>query len=259
MHISNTRSQKATANAAFPCRLSPPADPWSFFDKVYCISLTTRIDRRAEAQRQFARIGLAEKVEFVLVDKHPANCEQGIYESHLLCMTKGLAHQAQTILIFEDDVIFDRFARQRLAQAVQFLKIYPGWQVFFLGCMVSKSTPIRHTPVVQINYRSLTHAYAVRREFADTLIQRHPWQGVAYDDFFKNLHSNHMYAIYPSFAFQSNSPSDNDPYLPLDRFRRLCGGLSAIQKRNELYHRYKWWVISGHALFLLMLAALLYQ
>jgi len=47
-----------------------------------------------------------------------------------------------------------------------------------------------------------------------------------------------FYAIYPSFAFQSNSPTDNKS-LHLDTFRRLCGGLRRIQKCNEAYYRYR--------------------
>ena len=41
---------------------------WSFFDKVYCISLVNREDRRIEAREQFARVGLADRVEFLLVE-----------------------------------------------------------------------------------------------------------------------------------------------------------------------------------------------
>jgi len=38
---------------------------WEFFDRVYCISLVNRTDRRAEAQKQFEKVGLQDKVEFV--------------------------------------------------------------------------------------------------------------------------------------------------------------------------------------------------
>ncbi|MEX1349306.1 MAG: hypothetical protein AB1Z31_16390, partial [Desulfobacterales bacterium] len=61
------------------------AKNWDFFDKIYCITLDERADRRADATAQFEKVGLADKVEFVIVKKHPHNIEQGIFESHLTC------------------------------------------------------------------------------------------------------------------------------------------------------------------------------
>jgi hypothetical protein len=68
---------------------------WAYFDKIYCISLDERPDRREEAKTQFESVGLLERVEFVIVRKHPFDCEQGIFESHLLCMKKGLSAGAR--------------------------------------------------------------------------------------------------------------------------------------------------------------------
>ena len=42
-------------------------------------------------------------------------------------------------------------------------------------------------------------------------------------------------------------------YLRLDKFRRLCGGLQRIQKRNEWYHRNRPIVIALHVLFILLI------
>jgi hypothetical protein len=57
-----------------------PSSPWAFFDKIYCISLDEREDRRQEARKQFGNVGLADRVEFVIVKKHPADNEQGIHD-----------------------------------------------------------------------------------------------------------------------------------------------------------------------------------
>jgi hypothetical protein len=225
-----------------------PGD-WSFFDRIYCISLENREDRRQEAALQFSRVGLADRVEFLRVAKHPTNCEQGIYESHMRCMAQGLESGAEHILIFEDDIIFEGYSPQLLGKAIRFLKEDKDWQAVFFGCMVKKSKRTAHPAIVNIGYRSLTHAYVVRRPFAQSILG--PWNNVAYDDFLKDLESSRMYAVYPSFAFQSNSPSDNDRYLPLDRFRRLCGGLRSLQRRNEFYHHYKWWIIACHIVAIL--------
>ena len=93
----------------------PPG--WDFFDKIYCITLTSRPDRMREAERQFAAVDLDGSVEFLLAEKDHENPERGIYQSHMLCLQKGLEAGARHILIFEDDVFFRRFSHQRLHQA----------------------------------------------------------------------------------------------------------------------------------------------
>ena len=225
---------------------------WDYFDKIYCISLIERADRQKEAIAQFERVGLTHKVEFVIVPKHPTDCEQGIFESHMLCMSKGLSEGAEHILIFEDDVLFERFSPALLDRCIAFMASDPRWHMLFLGCMVKGSRQTAHPGVIQIRYRSLTQAYVVHRRYAEHLLA-HPWQGVPYDDFLKALADDHMYAVYPSFAFQSSSRSDNERYLRLDRFRRLCGGLHRLQLMNEFYHRNRWLVLGAHALVLLLI------
>ena len=83
---------------------------WKYFDKYYCISIDERADRRADAEAQFEKVGLVDKVEFVIVQKHPHNCEEGIYNSHMACIKRGLQAGADNIVIFEDDILFDRFS-----------------------------------------------------------------------------------------------------------------------------------------------------
>lgn len=224
---------------------------WDHIDQIYCISVDERTDRQAEARAQFSRMGLLERVVFVLVGKHSTDCEQGIYESHLLCLKMGLKAGAERILIFEDDVVFDRFEGEALADCTDFL-CCNSWHMLFLGCLVKASRPTAFPSVRKIKYRSLAQAYVIHRRFAKVLV-RHPWQKVPYDDFLKSLRDDETYAVYPSVAFQSNSRSDNERCLPLDRFRRLCGGLKTIQKRNEFYHRHRPIIIGVHVLVILLI------
>lgn len=222
---------------------------WDYFDKIYCISVDERTDRRAEAEAQFASVDLSESVEFVIVKKHPTDCEQGIYESHMHCMKKGLDAGAKRILIFEDDIVFDRFDKAVLSSGIDFLENHPTWHMFFLGCMVRESRSTSNPSVLKIKYRSLTQGYVIHHKFAEVLLTC-PWQKMPYDDFLKELKDEETYVAYPSVAFQSNSRSDNERYLPLDRFRRLCGGLKKLQMRNEFYHRHRLKIIGAHMLVL---------
>ncbi len=230
---------------------------WDYFDKIYCISLTERPDRREDARREFQAVGLLEKVEFHIVDKNRADPEQGVYESHIACIRKGLDAGARQILIFEDDIVFDRFDPNALKNGIDFMKADKDWHMLFLGCMVKGSRSTRYPSVREIRYRSLTHACILNREFAQGLAHN-PWQGVPYDDMLRDLDDDRFYAIYPSFAFQSSSPSDNERYLPLDRIRRIFGGLRRLQKMNEVYHRHRLIIIGAHiAAFMGILAWLI--
>ena len=225
---------------------------WEYFDKIYCISLYERVDRREQAKAQFRAVGLADRVEFVLVKKHPVDCEQGIYESHILCMEKGIRAHADTIVIFEDDIVFDRFNPDTLEKCIDFLATNTGWKIMFLGCMAKKSAKTDNRSVLKIKFRSLAHAYVLTREFAETIVKI-PWQKAPFDDMLRDIQDNQIYAVYPSFAFQSNSRSDNQRYLRLDRFRRLFGGLRRLQKMNEFYHYNKTLIIGVHILVVLLL------
>lgn len=225
---------------------------WDCFDKVYCITLAGRPDRRSEAAAQFASVGLGERVEFVVVRKHPTDCERGIYESHLLCLARGLAAGAERMLVFEDDILFDGFTTAALERCAAFLAAEPDWHLFFLGCMVTGSRRTAFPGVVQVRYRSLAHAYAIHRRFAERLVA-HPWHGVPFDDLLRDLKDERSFALYPAFAFQSDSRSDNERHLPLDRIRRLLGGLRTLQKLDAFYHRNRGVIIGAHVLALLVL------
>jgi GR25 family glycosyltransferase involved in LPS biosynthesis len=233
--------------------------PWSIFDRIYCISLKNRTDRRAVAQAHFARVGLADAVQFVLVDKDSDDSERGIYESHLLCMKMGLAAGARRMLIFEDDVVFHRVSPALIKDMISFLEANDDWRFFFLGCLVNRSEKTAYPSVVRIEYRSLAHAYVVTAACARELVEQHPWSGRAFDAMLRDMQSDQLFALYPSVAFQSNAASDNDRYLPLDRFRRFCGGLKHIQRANEFYHRHKRAIIAAHLLAVLVIGLACFQ
>ncbi|MFZ5571846.1 MAG: glycosyltransferase [Thermodesulfobacteriota bacterium] len=230
--------------------MNTPACPdcWEFFDKLYCISLEERGDRRAEAVRQFRKVGLADRVEFVIFQKNHGNSEQGIFDSHMCCIRKGIQAGARNMVIFEDDILFERFSAARLKRSTEFLAREGTWKAFFLGCLVTGSRPTDERTVIRIQYRSLAHAYALNRPFAEKLALEQ-WREIPFDSMVCRLDRD-QYALYPSIAFQANTRTDNQRFVQLDRYRRLCGGLRCIQKLNEIYYRRKLAVIVLHLLFL---------
>lgn len=229
---------------------------WDFFDSVYCISLAGRPDRRKNAGRQFKAVGLLDRVEFVIAQKHLMDSEQGIYESHMTCIEKGLAAGARHILIFEDDIVFDGFSLNKLRQCIDFLDKNDHCRLLFLGCLAAKSRRTNSAGILKIDYRSLAHAYVLKHSLAAELVKE-KWHQVPYDGMLAGLKDD-KFAIYPAFAFQSNAFSDNDNHKGLEMFRRLFGGLGFIQKMNERYHRHRTAIISGHLFLIAFLLWLIF-
>jgi hypothetical protein len=232
------------------------ANPWDFFDRLYCISLEEREDRRQSAKASFAKVGLTGKVEFVIVKKHPLNVMQGMYESHMTCLRNGLEAGAKNIVVFEDDVVFDRFNAERLKECTKFLAENPNWKVLLLGALLNSSSKTTNPCVQKVRYRSLAHAYALNRHYAETLAYQ-PWQGIINDTLFRPL-KNDIFAVYPMCAFQEDFTSDNDKYRGLERFRRLLGGLKRIQKANEFYLRHKLSIHAVQIIVILLVMILLF-
>ena len=230
------------------------SENWEFFDQVYCISVSNRTERRAEAQKQFEKVGLKEKVEFVIVEKNTKSPEKGIYDSHQACIRRGLQAGASRILIFEDDIIFDRFEINCLKQCINFLSERSEWNLLHFGCIVKSSKKTNNPSVLEISYRCLAHAYVINNRFAQ-ILEKIPWDGVPYDRLLAKYEG--QYAAYPSFAFQSNSLTDNDRLVRLDKFRRAIGGLRRIQKLNEMFHRHKIIIIIVNIVILVLLLKLI--
>ena len=218
-------------------------DPWDFFDRIYCISVDDRRDRREQAKREFAAVGLGERLEFVIVVRHPQDPAQGIFESHLLCLKMGLAAGARHILIFEDDVIFRKFDPQILHAACSSLRRVDNWNALFLGAITSGSRKTGDGSLARIRYRCLSHAYAVNADFGKRLLALE-WSGIPYDGVLRLLNAD-FFAVSPMCAFQGLQESDNRTVM-IDRVRRLFGGLPFIQKMNERYQNHRALIIGVH-------------
>jgi GR25 family glycosyltransferase involved in LPS biosynthesis len=191
-------------------------------------------------------VGLDGQVLFFLARRHPRDCEQGIFESHQACLKMGLNAGARHMLVFEDDVVFGRIDASRLEKDIEFFINTENCNILFLGCLARGSRATETPGIRSIRYRCLTHAYLIKPSLA-RLVADAPWQKVPYDLLLRNS-IDEPFVLYPSIAFQSNSPSDNSRHRTLDTLRRLFGGLRIIQAVNERYHRFRYAVIAAHLL-----------
>lgn len=226
-----------------------PGLGWDFFDAIYCISLKSRPDRMEAAKKQFALVGLEDRVEFLVVLRDEEIPARGIFGSHQRCLTLGLTMGARHILIFEDDVFFRNYNHTQLQNACRFLERIGTWDAFFLGGLTNGSQKTGGANIAKIQYRCLAHAYALHCSFAQHVVQQ-PWQGIPFDDLLR-CHGTHCYALKPMCAFQGRATSDNKTVL-IARLRTLLGGLAFIQRGNEWFQNHKKLIIAIHILIVFL-------
>jgi hypothetical protein len=237
-------------------KMTTENNPWDYFDRFYCVSLKQREDRRQSAVEEFAKVGLDGRVEFLISERLPYDIMQQIYESHMTCLQKGLEAGARNIVVFEDDVGFDGFSPEKLQNSVDFLKQNPKWKVFLFGALIRSSSKTENPHVQKVRYQSLTHAYALNKDYAQMLAYV-PWQGIANDTLFRPLMDD-VYAPYPMLAFQKDFSSDNLEYLHLERFRKMWGGMKLVQKWVEFYRRHTFAIYATHIVFILIIVIFLF-
>lgn len=109
---------------------------FGYFEKSFCIHLPDRADRKRHVTTQFIRIGLHD-VEFVHAIK-PVN--KGVFKrkgthgcalSHRLLFHYAKRHQLESILIFEDDVVFCEDFLEKIGPILTELRTC-DWDVFYL-------------------------------------------------------------------------------------------------------------------------------
>ena len=174
-------------------------DPFRFFDAIYCINLDSRPDRWQEAVREFTLVGIADRVVRVAGITH-ADPREGCRLSHMECVRRAEAADAQNVLIFEDDVVFRGFSTERLARSLDRLRAIADWELFYLGGYVL-TTPEDYGDLLRVPM-AMTHAYVIhRRAFAAVRNSTSP-----YDVWLAmNMRS---YCAHPLLALQRDGFSD---------------------------------------------------
>jgi len=141
-------------------------------DKIYCISLRNRHDRRILCQKEFNNVGLT-NVHYHIVDPHPINGCYGCAESHIQCVQDAKNNNYENVLIFEDDVCF-------VNNAVGFLNnksisIPNDYLFFYLGGNLWLSEYYKINIMVAKLIQA-THAYVINNKIFDIVLKHGPMQ-----------------------------------------------------------------------------------
>lgn len=136
--------------------------------KAYCISLRDREDRRKIASRQFADANI--DVEFFLVDPDMDNPERGCFNSHKLVARHAKSLGENEVMIFEDDVVFDRKFSRRDAENVDWLVGNQGfWEILYFGGLLGELIPTNRLGVTRCSLMC-AHAYVLNSSGIDKIL-----------------------------------------------------------------------------------------
>jgi len=155
-------------------------NPFDFFDAIYCINLDSQAQRWQEVQRRFQKLGIAHRVRRFSAVETPESHHIGCTLSHRKLVEEAKARGYESILVFEDDVIFHKDALLHLQNSLQELE-NQRWNVFYLGgmkWMKLGKEPFKRIQGCQYLERpekmTCTHAVAYNAQFYSTLLNDIP-------------------------------------------------------------------------------------
>lgn len=201
---------------------------------IFCINLNDRDDRMRDAAEQFHRYGLCRLVVFYRAQRMTKEMALqnnvkhasvwGCWDSHReVCRAVIKNPTKNKTLIFEDDVKFiPRFTTVDMIQRCADTELPLNWDVFFLGHLPCSSrlmsTSFLSSETCHINlfktHSLLTHAYLLSEKGCRQIAESdfvYTSKIMGYEIGIDNFICDYLqqYAVYPQFARQSGSPSDN--------------------------------------------------
>lgn len=108
------------------------ANPFYYFDAIYCINLDSAEERWTAIHERFQRFGIAQRVRRFSAIETPDSHHIGCALSHRSIIEQANRQGLQNVLIFEDDAIFLENTLAHLSRSIEELKTQ-AWQILYLG------------------------------------------------------------------------------------------------------------------------------
>ena len=143
------------------------SDPFSFFDKIYCISMSNKSLNWMQAEKQLKILGIYDRTQRIQAIKEEKYWE-GCRKSHQLCIRDAKKCDAKSILILEDDFVFVSRDMSLLESALNNLKEY-DWELFYLGAVIEKKLKDLKDNLCLAKVWA-THAYAINHKVFDKIL-----------------------------------------------------------------------------------------
>lgn len=188
------------------------------FDKIYCVNLTRRPDRWDEVQKEFERVGLSgiERYEAIdgstydwsHVNSHLLVGELGLIETHINIIKDAIENKYDSVLIFEDDVLFTN----EFSNVDAYMDALPSdWEMLYIGGNHGYGRPpyLINDKILRLNRTYTTHAIALKSSLFETVLAITEKRGKQIDVYYADLHeTNNVYGFYPNLAIQRTDFSD---------------------------------------------------
>jgi glycosyl transferase family 25 len=148
------------------------------FPHKVCINLDRRPDRWQRMRLKFERHGIDAVSRFPALDgdelevpahwRHTAGA-YGCLRSHLEVVSEARRLGVSSVLIFEDDVVFDEHLQQKFRAYIE--QLPPDWDMLYFGAL-HKDEPIKVSDnIARITEANSTYAYALRDTVFDAFIE----------------------------------------------------------------------------------------
>ncbi len=153
-------------------------NPFDFFGAIYCINLDGATGRWREVVKRFERLDIAERVMRFGAVETPESHHTGCALSHRACIAEAKKLDLDSVLVFEDDVLFVRGELYHLGQCLPELAGLE-WNVLYLGGHRWGETfdavdDREHLRRIGPGQMTSTHAVAYHRRVFDMLLDAIP-------------------------------------------------------------------------------------
>lgn len=128
-------------------------------DKVFCISLKDRADRRLVLLKEIDKLNT--DVEFLIVEKDTEDPQRGCFNSHVTCSKLAKSRGYSKILVLEDDVFFTNINSKNISRINRFL-LKHNPEAFYLGAILGKAWLIWSYKIARIRGQGI-HAVILNR------------------------------------------------------------------------------------------------
>jgi len=150
----------------------------ALFPSTICINLDRRPERWQRVQHAFAAHGIQRVRRFSASDGNEIALPRdwahtpgafGCLDSHVRAVREARDAGAASVLIFEDDVVFDPQFKEKFAMYIQELPF--DWDMLFLGALHKDEPFIVSEHIARITKANSTFAYAIRNTVFDAFIE----------------------------------------------------------------------------------------
>lgn len=107
------------------------SNPFNYFDAIYCINLDHRTDRWENVQKEFAKVGILDRVVRLSAVETPENGSIWCLLSHRAIIETAKNMGWSNVLVFEDDIKFIR-SKEYIYKVISELKSNINFDLFYL-------------------------------------------------------------------------------------------------------------------------------